>query len=64
MIAAWSEAYGRVESAQALAAAGRAHRRQHVLILDELWRVLRAGGDSGMADRVNALTRLNRADGV
>jgi hypothetical protein len=64
MIAAWSEAYGRVESAQALAAAGYAPRRRHVLILDELWRVLRAGGDSGMADRVNELTRLNRAEGV
>jgi hypothetical protein len=35
-----------------------------VLVLDELWRVLRAGGGAGMADRVNELTRLNRTDGV
>jgi hypothetical protein len=64
LVGAWSEAYGRVESAQALAAAGLAPRRRHVLILDELWRVLRAGGGAGMADRVNELTRLNRTDGV
>jgi hypothetical protein len=64
LIGAWSEAYGRVETAQALAAAGLARRRRHVLILDELWRVLRSGGGAGMADRVNELTRLNRADGV
>ena len=64
LVGAWSEAYGRVETAQALAAAGLAPRRRHVLILDELWRVLRAGGGGGMADRVNELTRLNRTDGV
>jgi hypothetical protein len=64
MLAAWNEAYGRVESAQALAAAGLAPKRLHVLILDELWRVLRAGGAAGMADRVNELTRLNRSEGV
>ena len=63
LIGAWSEAYGRVEAAQAMAAAGLAPRRRHVLILDELWRVLRAGGGS-MADRVNELTRLNRTEGV
>ena len=64
LVGAWSEAYGRVETAQALAAAGLAPRRRHVIILDELWRVLRAGGGAGMADRVNELTRLNRTDGV
>ena len=64
LVGAWSEAYGRVETAQALAAAGLAPRRRHVIVLDELWRVLRAGGGAGMADRVNELTRLNRADGV
>jgi hypothetical protein len=63
LVGAWSEAYGRVETAQALAAAGLAPPRRHVLILDELWRVLRTGG-AGMADRVNELTRLNRTDGV
>jgi hypothetical protein len=64
LVGAWSEAYGQVETAQALATAGLAPRRRHVLILDELWRVLRAGGGAGMADRVNELTRLNRTDGV
>jgi hypothetical protein len=63
LVGAWSEAYGRVETAQALATAGLAPVRRHVLILDELWRVLRVGG-AGMADRVNELTRLNRTDGV
>jgi hypothetical protein len=64
LIGAWSEAYGRVETAQALAQAGLEPRRQHVVILDELWRVLRVGGGSGMSDRVNELTRLNRTEGV
>ena len=64
LICAWSEAYGRVESAQALTAAGLEPRRQHVVILDELWRVLRVGRGTGMADRVNELTRLNRTEGV
>lgn len=64
LVGAWSEAYGRVETAQALASAGLAPRRQHVIVLDELWRVLRAGRGAGMADRVNELTRLNRTDGV
>jgi hypothetical protein len=64
LVAAWNEAYGRVEAAQAMAAAGLAPRRRHVILLDELWRVLRAGRGAGMADRVNELTRLNRTDGV
>lgn len=64
LVAAWSEAYGRVEAAAALAEAGLAPRRRHVILLDELWRVLRAGRGAGLADRVDELTRLGRTDGV
>ena len=32
------------------------------MVLDELWRALRAGAD--MVDRIDSLTRLNRRDGV
>lgn len=64
LVAAWSEAYGRVEAAAALAEAGLAPARRHVILLDELWRVLRAGRGAGLADRVNELTRLGRTDGV
>ena len=62
LMAAWSETYGQVEAAQALADAGLAPRRRYCLCLDELWRVLNLGGS--MPDRVNELTRLNRTQGV
>lgn len=62
LLAAWSEGFAGVAAAQALADAGLAPQRIFLGILDELWRVLRAG--SGMVDRVDRTTRLNRADGM
>ena len=48
--------------ANAPADAGLEPRRHYIVILDELWRALRAG--RGMVDRVDALTRLGRQRGV
>ncbi|MDZ4234963.1 MAG: hypothetical protein U1C73_14680 [Dietzia sp.] len=62
LLACWSAGFGTVNVAAALADAGLEPRRHYFVILDELWRALRAG--QGMVDRVDALTRLNRARGV
>lgn len=62
MLAAWSDGLGTVAAAHAMADAGLAPRRWFFTILDELWRPLRAA--SGIVDRIDALTRLNRSLGL
>lgn len=62
LLASWSYGFGTVNVAHALADAGLEQRRHYFVVLDELWRALRAG--KGMVDRVDALTRLNRSVGV
>ncbi len=62
MLAAWSDGLGAVAASHALADAGLAPRRWFFTVLDELWRPLRAA--TGIVDRIDALTRLNRTLGL
>jgi hypothetical protein len=62
LMACWSYGFGAINVAHALYEAGLEPLRHYFVILDELWRALRAG--QGMVDRVDSLTRLNRQWGV
>jgi hypothetical protein len=62
LLACWNEGFAAVLAAQALSDAGLARQRIFFAILDELWRVLRAG--EGMVDRIDGITRLNRQKGL
>jgi hypothetical protein len=62
LLARRSYGFGTVNVVNALPDAGLESRRNYFVVLDELWRALRAG--EGMVDRVDALTRLNRSVGV
>jgi hypothetical protein len=62
MLATWAWAFGAVDAGHALAAAGLAPRRRHLMVMDELWRALR--GAAGLVEHADALTRLNRAKGI
>lgn len=58
----WEIGFGSIAVGNALADAGlEPHQPVHA-VLDELWRVLRAG--PGLVDRADGLTRLNRDKGV
>ncbi len=62
LLACWSYGFATVEIAQTLADAGVSPRHRYEIVMDELWRILRAS--SGMVERIDSLTRLNRTVGV
>lgn len=62
LLGCWSTGFGMVATAHALADAGLEPRRHYSVVMDELWRGLRAG--PGMVDRVDRLGRTNRTVGV
>lgn len=62
LMACWSYGFGSVNVANDLADAGQGPTRRYFIVMDELWRALRAG--SGMVNHVDSLTRLNRQVGV
>lgn len=62
LLASWSYGFATVEVSQVLADAGLAPRARYMLVMDELWRILRTS--PGMVERVDSLTRLNRTVGI
>jgi hypothetical protein len=63
MLATWSEAFATVEAANALADAHLAPQRHFLTVIDEMWRPMRLAG-AGLVDKLDAITRLNRSEGV
>lgn len=62
LAATWSSAFAAKNAADMMAEAGLQPRRNHVIIMDEMHRALRAS--PLMVDRLDLLTRLNRQWGV
>jgi len=60
LMACWSCGFGAVNVAHALADAGLEPERHYWIVLDEVWRSLRAG----LVDSMDGVTRLNRNEGV
>ncbi|WP_141810555.1 hypothetical protein [Nocardia bhagyanarayanae] len=63
LMVCWSTGFGAIAAAHTRSDAGLAPPRLFGLVMDEIWRVLSAGGDY-MVDRVDALTRLQRELGT
>lgn len=63
MLATWSEAFASIEAANELADAGVEKQQRFLVVMDEMWRPMRIEG-AGLVDKMDALTRLNRSEGV
>ncbi|MDN6659768.1 MAG: hypothetical protein L0L18_12320 [Acidipropionibacterium jensenii] len=63
MVSMWAECFGAVEAGNALADAHLIEQHHHTIVMDEMWRPMRVEG-AGLVDKLDALTRLNRYDGV
>lgn len=61
-LAAWSAGFGLIKVARALSKAGLERKHRYQVVLDEFWQPMSAG--PGMVDRSNAITRLDRNEGV
>ncbi|WP_127920959.1 ATP/GTP-binding protein [Bifidobacterium xylocopae] len=62
LLACWDAGFCLVDAAHILAEELGVRPRHYFVVLDELWQALRSG--TGMVDRVDAVTRLNRSFGV
>lgn len=62
LITCWSMGFSQVNVSHALADAGLEPERIYHVVMDELHRALRTG--SGMVDRLDMLTRVNRTEGA
>ncbi len=62
LMACWQQGFAAVNTRVALGLAGVAPMKHYNAVVDETWRVMLAAR-SGMIDRINALTRLNRQVG-
>lgn len=62
LMACWDAGFCTVDVSHILFEAGQDTRRIFFLVLDELWSALRSG--SGMVERVDQVTRLNRQWGI
>ena len=62
LMACWQQGFAAVNTRVALGLAGVLPMKHYNVVVDETWRVMLAAR-SGMVDRINALTRLNRQIG-
>ena len=62
LMACWQQGFAAVNTRVALGLAGVMAMKHYNVVVDETWRVMLAAR-SGMVDRINALTRLNRQIG-
>lgn len=63
LMTCWSYGFGNIGAVQVLADLGLVPRQLYCLVVDELHRVLRAGGGA-LVEAVDQSTRLNRNDGT
>ena len=62
LMLSWAIGFGEIATANTLAAVGLTEQRQWFVVMDELWRALRAA--PGLPQMVDSLTRLDRDKGV